>query len=286
MHNYNFYSEFSFDEVNILTELDNFLKNLLKYYDNETVDLFLKALGNAYQCRIVVYECTKTNTWTNDLRNNKTQYEKVLYFAKTKLSQLDLVADSKKTRNTDFFTGSSDSEIKITKAVTKGKPSNNNPTEFNTKQDDVSEIQITKVIPANKQNNNSPTEIDIKEENILENYTSNPRTLSGTKPDVNRRTSGKIYISEHYWEKGNPVFGNNLPYDIDDKCVYALPINKSKRFESANDGRPWSNIRESKRLNFSGDQYISTCRGSNLGIYRKFRHSYHQTLWIAFIFTY
>ena len=64
----------------------------------------------------------------------------------------------------------------------------------------------------------------------------------------------------------DPVLANNLAYDIDDKCVYALPINKSKRFESAKDGRPWSNIRESKRSNFSGDQYISTCRGSNLGI--------------------
>ena len=77
-----------------------------------------------YQCRIVVYECTEANAWTNDLRNNKTQYEKVLYFAKTKLSHLDLVVDSKKIRNTDLFTGSSDSEIKITKVVPTGKPSN------------------------------------------------------------------------------------------------------------------------------------------------------------------
>ena len=83
--------------------------------------------------------------------------------------------------------------------------------------------------------------------NTFEKYTSNTRTLSKTKPDVSRRASGKIYISEHYWEEENRVFANNLPYDIDDKCVYVLPINKSKRFESAKDGRPWSNIRESKR---------------------------------------
>ena len=131
----------------------------------------------------------------------------------------------KKIRNTDLFTESSDSEIKITEVVPAGEPNNNSPTEINTKQEDVSEIQITKVIPAKEQNNNSPTEIDIKEESILENYTSNTRTLSETKP----------------------VFANNLPYDIDDKCVYVLPINKSKPFESAKDGRPWSNIRESKR---------------------------------------
>ena len=86
---------------------------------------------------------------------------------------------------------------------------------------------------ANEQNNNSATEIDIKEENYLENYTSDTRTLSQIKPDVSHRASGKIYISEHYWEEENLVFANNLPYDIDEKCVYVLPINKSKRFESA-----------------------------------------------------
>ena len=93
LHDYNFYSKFSSNEVDISTELDNFLKNPLKYYNSDTVDLFLMALGNACQYRIVVFECTETNTWTNDLRNNKTQYEKVLYFAKTELSHLDLVVD-------------------------------------------------------------------------------------------------------------------------------------------------------------------------------------------------
>ena len=62
-------------------------------------------------------------------------------------------------------------------------------------------------------------------------------------------------------KKENPVFVTNLPYGIDDKCVYVLPINKSKRFESAEDGRPWCNVRESKRSNFSGDRYMSACHG-------------------------
>ena len=133
----------------MLTEVDNFLKNPLKYYNSDTVDLFLIALDNAYQCRIVVYECAETNTWTNDLRNNKTQYEKVLYFVNTELSHLDLAVDSKKIRNPDLFTESSDSKIEITKVLPAGEPNNNNPTEINTKQEDVSEFQITKVIPAN-----------------------------------------------------------------------------------------------------------------------------------------
>ena len=56
-------------------------------------------------------------TWTNDLRNNKTQYEKVLHSAKTELSHLDHVADSKKRQNPDLFTESLDSEIETTKVV-------------------------------------------------------------------------------------------------------------------------------------------------------------------------
>ena len=48
LHNYNFCSDFSSNEVDILIELDNFLKNPLKYYNSDTVDLFLMALGNAY----------------------------------------------------------------------------------------------------------------------------------------------------------------------------------------------------------------------------------------------
>ena len=87
------YSKFSSDEVNILTDLDNFLKNPLKYYNNDAVDLFMMTLENMYQCRIVVYECTEINTCTNDLNNNKEQYEEVLYFAKNCLTHISLTVD-------------------------------------------------------------------------------------------------------------------------------------------------------------------------------------------------
>ena len=75
------------------------------------------AFGNAYHCKIV-YECTETNTWTNDLHNNNTQYEKV----KTELSHLDVAVDPKKIRNPDLSTESSDTEIEITNVVPAGKP--------------------------------------------------------------------------------------------------------------------------------------------------------------------
>ena len=68
-------------------------------------------------------------------------------------------------------------------------PNNNNSTEINIKQEDVSEIRIIKDIPVNEQKN-SPTEIDIKEDNILENWTWDTRALRQAKPDVNRGANG------------------------------------------------------------------------------------------------
>ena len=126
----------------------------------------------------------------------------------------------------------------MTKVVPAGEPDNSNPTEISVKQEDVSEIQITKFIPAIEQNNNSRTEIDIKKENVSRNYISDTISLSETKPDVSPRATGKIYIIEHYWQEKDPVFPKKLPYDNDNKFTYVLPINKSKFFKSAKEGRP------------------------------------------------
>ena len=66
-------------------DLDNILKNPSKYYHSDTVDLILMALGNARQCRIVVYECTETKTWTNDLITKKSTKK---FFILPKLSHI------------------------------------------------------------------------------------------------------------------------------------------------------------------------------------------------------
>ena len=89
--NHKFYSDFSPADVNILTELDLFLTNPLKYYNAETVDLFLIALGNSYTCKTIIYHCDGERTWTADVSDPKKDYNKTLHFAKTNLSHLDLV---------------------------------------------------------------------------------------------------------------------------------------------------------------------------------------------------
>ena len=53
LRNFDEYSAFSSDKVNVLTELDRFLANPLQYYAPDTVDLFLIALGNIYACNTI-----------------------------------------------------------------------------------------------------------------------------------------------------------------------------------------------------------------------------------------
>ena len=90
MKNYDFYSKFSTKDQ-FLLELESFLKTPLKYYNKGTVDLFLMTLGNAYNCRIIIYECTRTHLCSTDLSKVNGHYEKTLYFAKTNLNHLDVV---------------------------------------------------------------------------------------------------------------------------------------------------------------------------------------------------
>ena len=51
--NYIFYSGIAPSNTDIIVELEQFIKNLLRDYCGETVDLFLIALGNLYSCKTV-----------------------------------------------------------------------------------------------------------------------------------------------------------------------------------------------------------------------------------------
>ena len=73
---------------------------------------------------------------------------------------------------------------------------------------------------------------------------------------------GKVYMNDKYWSNTSVTETTQLPYDIDDKCIYKIPFDPNKRFASSKDGRPWSHMRESKRGDFYGDRYMLLCRGS------------------------
>ena len=128
MKNYDFYLMFSTKDVNVfLSELDSFLKIPLKYNNKDTVDLFLIALGNAYNCRTIIYECTSTHLWKTDLSKDSGNYEKTLYFAKTDLNHLDVVIPAEPTE-----TGNDSDDTDVV------------PEQIETEPDD--DVTITKVV--------------------------------------------------------------------------------------------------------------------------------------------
>ena len=111
-------------------------------------------------------------------------------------------------------------------------------------------------------NNNSYSEISLEKirSDVLFSFTKNKKIrLEGP---VRYTSSGKIYIEEMYWQDTSINQTNQLPFDIDGNCIFEVPINTNKRFDSTKDGRHWGPLRESKRSLFSGDRYITICRGS------------------------
>ena len=82
-HRFEFYREFSTETCDLLKELDIFLSNPLKFYNSEVADIFLLALGDAYEVNTVVLQSNVDKCWTTDLSNTKNNFTKNLYFAKS-----------------------------------------------------------------------------------------------------------------------------------------------------------------------------------------------------------
>ena len=77
------YQGFCNDDVNLVTEFDEYLKSPLQNYDKDSADIFLHALGNAYKISIIIFQSNATRCWIVDQRDNTNQFEKTLYFART-----------------------------------------------------------------------------------------------------------------------------------------------------------------------------------------------------------
>ena len=201
------YSAFSTDKVNVLTELDKFLAKPLHYYNSDTVDLFLTALGNSYACNAIVYRCTEKDTWTTNINNAEKHYTKTLYFAMTDKDHVDLVlnADDQRVdgeRQENRILSESDSDIEITKCVPPpkafGKTVNNQPVKF-TVQDNISSDDESDRLfngPSNIQSSSvqSNTSALI---NLYKSFSSE----SEEDTSIVRSESGNVYVKESYWEK-------------------------------------------------------------------------------------
>ena len=228
MKNYDFYSKFSTKDVNVLSELDSFLKTPLTYYNKDTVDLFLIALGNAYNCRTIIYECTRTHLWKIDLSKDSGNYEKTLYFAKTDLNHLDVVIPAE-----PMETGNDSDDTDVV------------PEQIETETDD--DVIITKVVESSlfeveflgrksmkiesdesqcKDNSNSDSEISLEKirTDVLSSFIKNKKRR--LESPVRHTSSGKIYVEEMYWQDTSINQTNQLPFDIDGNCIFEVPINE------------------------------------------------------------
>ena len=54
--NYIFYSGIASSNADVTVELEQFIKNLSRYYCAETANLFLIVLGKVYSCKMVFYQ--------------------------------------------------------------------------------------------------------------------------------------------------------------------------------------------------------------------------------------
>ena len=87
--NYKSYQSFSDDSLNVHVELEKFLSDLLRYYNSDTSNFFLIALGKAYDANIVVYKSNSEQCSITDYTNEERASKVALYFTKTLLEHID-----------------------------------------------------------------------------------------------------------------------------------------------------------------------------------------------------
>ena len=142
LQKFDFYRGFCEENVNILLELDNFLKNPLQYYNTDTCDTFLIALGNALGCKTVILQSSPKECWTVDLNKDDDGFSITLYFARSTSDHFDAVVPINKKQMLD-----SDSDIEIVKVVESSirSPSTRVKSERFHSDDSGDEISIIKV---------------------------------------------------------------------------------------------------------------------------------------------
>ena len=268
LRNFDEYSAFSTDKVNVLTELDRFLAKPLQYYNSDTVDLFLIALGNSYVCNTIVYRCTEKDTWTTNINNPEKHYRETLYFAMTNKDHVDLVLNTddhrvESERQDNRISSEADSDIEITEFVPPpkafGKTVNNQPVKFAV-QDNISSGDGSDRLsswPSNSQSYSMQPNT-CKLINLYNSFSSE----SEEDTSVVRSESAKLYVKESYWGKTPVKHVKQFSYDIDGRGIFNVPFNPEKRFESSRDGRPWTNVIRSRQGGFKGDRFIAQCKGS------------------------
>ena len=74
LHRFEFHRKFSTETCDVSKELGIFLSNPLKFYNSEVVDIFLLALGNAYEVNTIVLQSNVDKCWTAHLSDTKNNF--------------------------------------------------------------------------------------------------------------------------------------------------------------------------------------------------------------------
>ena len=77
------YGNFTTSVMNISNELQLFLNSPMTYYNADTTDLFLFALGNFFDVNIVIFKSNERECWAEDLKKNDGCNRETVYFVKT-----------------------------------------------------------------------------------------------------------------------------------------------------------------------------------------------------------
>ena len=79
------------------------MSNPLKFYNSEVVDIFLLALGNAYEVNTVVLQSNVDKSWATNLSDTKNNFTTNLYFAKSLSAHVDpIITDEDKESDDDI----------------------------------------------------------------------------------------------------------------------------------------------------------------------------------------
>ena len=81
-------------------EAERFLIHPLGSYDSEICDMFLAALGNAYNVNIKIYQSNLKKCWVTDLSDERKGYERTLYFARCLSAHVDAIEPKRSATNT------------------------------------------------------------------------------------------------------------------------------------------------------------------------------------------
>ena len=165
------------------------------------VDLYLIALGNAYNCRTIIYECTRTHLWTTALRKDNGNYEKTLYFAKIDLNHVDVVIPVELTE-----TGNDSNDIDVEPEQIEIEP-NDDVIIAKVVESSLDEVEFLgrKSIKIEsdeiqcEDNGNSDSEISLEKirTDLLASFIKNKKRR--LESPVRHMSSGKIYVKEMYW---------------------------------------------------------------------------------------